>query len=445
MSLAKLRATLAEEIKALKPLTAAAEKDGASDDDFAALEAANNNIAKIEGRIAVLENSIAASARAAKAASPHVGDLDDGDDDPAPRIPAQVRQRLTSSEKIGAVVIGLVRAKQYGGHVLKNMEDAGFARIANDLDAARKALNVSGAGSGGFLVPSNFANTIIDILQPATTILQAGCMPIPMPNGTYEEPAGATGASASWTGEGKPMTASEPTFRTIKMSLKRVTGMVPMTGDFMRFTMPAAQGWVERNLRLEMSKAVDRGLYRGDGLQNGPLGLYEIPGISKAAVSIATGTSPTAVNVRRELRGMINAIVDANVNRMGAKWVINETTFGYLQDLKTPGGENPEFPTLQAGNPTLMGFPVLINQNLPGNLGVGNESEISLIAYPQIYLGEGDGMEMRFSDETAVVINGQTISAPQNDLGIIFANMRADITTRYLQAIAVRTGVQWGR
>lgn len=439
MNLAQLRARLKELAGELDALV---KKDGLTDEEIASLTAKTKELKEIEGKIAALEEAEAAVLRAAAPANAPIAEQR--------TVPAQVKKDLTTSEKIGLMVAGMAKAHIETGAkgaaaTFKAMEEAGFGEVAKEFaDAAKqRALNSGSAAAGGVLVPENMANEIIDILRPNTTFLQAGPRRVPLIGGNYKVPAAASGATAGWRGEGKPIATSQPTFKDINMTSKFLDSLVPLTNQLIRFSLPDVRAWVEMDMSQSMGVELDRAAYYGSGTVNQPLGITKIPGIFRQAAT--GGTAPTIAQIESDASALELSMMNANLPMLGAAWVMNPTTFIYLQNLRDGLG-NRYYPELQNATPIWRNKRVYVTTQVPANGGVGtDESEIMLVAFGHVLFGEGTSISFAVSNEATYVKDGVAVSAFQNDLTLIKASAEADVDMRYLESVAVLAGVRWGR
>lgn len=435
--LEKLRARLKELTDALAAIEA---KDTLSAEDIEAVTKHTAEVEEVEKQIETLEKAEAARARAAKPANQPVSD------DAAPAAPAQ---KLKTSEKIGLAIAAMAKAHVEGeGNgrkaAFKQLDDAGFGEVAREFELAAKkrALNSAGAAAGGILVPENMANEIIDILRPATTFLQGMPRRVPMVGGVYKVPAAASGASAGWRGEGKAISASEPTFKDINMSSKFLDSLVPLTNQLIRFSLPDVRGWVEMDMAQAMGTELDRAAYLGTGTVHQPLGISKIPGVTRNAAQGAA--TPTVAQIEDDAATAELAMMNVNLPMLGAAWVMSPRTFIFLQNQRDGNG-NRYYPELQLASPRWRNKPVLVTTQIPVNGGdTTDETEIMLVAFGHVFYGEGMGITFAVSNEASYTAGATTVSAFQNDLTLIKASMEADVDLRYLQAVSVITACRWG-
>ena len=135
-----------------------------------------------------------------------------------------------------------------------------------------RALVVSVGASGGFIVPPDYMNEIIELLRPKTVVRSSGPRVIPMPRGTMTLPSQTSAATATYQGETTAITASQQTVGQIIASYKKLTALVPVTNDMMRYADPAADAFVRDDLVKVIALREDLAFITGDGTANSPRG-----------------------------------------------------------------------------------------------------------------------------------------------------------------------------
>lgn len=439
MSLEALRKSLTDKAQALPALKEKVARPDATAEDKAALDSEVAEMTKIAGQIESIEE---ADKIASKAAAPAA----------SPAAPtARIERRAKAAEDTGvfsAAVLGIAAAAVKAGKassIGEVLENAGYAGVVDDFLAAggQKQLVASG-NPGGILVPPSMASEIIEFLRPSTTFLQAGPRRVPMPNGSYYQAGGNTGASAAYGAENAPAAYSEATFRDLNLSAKELKGKTAISNMLLDFGLPQIRQFVEVDLRGAMSEAMDLNLFLGDGAQSRPLGVYNIPGIGTAAAT--NSTTPTVVQCDADYAKAENHLALANVNLSSVKVTMSRQTARYLADLRDGNG-NLIYPSMQGTNKVWKDYPVLISTNLPSNLGGGsNESHISFIAWDHVFFGEAPGVEFKVSDVAAYTdAGGNMRSAAERNETVMFTFMRHDVGMRHLAAAYTLTAVKWGR
>ena len=438
MNLELLRArlkALAGEIEAM------AKKDALSSEDINAIDEKTKELEEVEKNIATLERAEGARARAAQPANAPLV--------PAGTVAAQAKGAdFTSAEKVGFIAVGMVKAKLDGGGtsaraVFKQLEEAGYGEVAKEFDTPQqRALNASSSTAGGVFVPDDISNDIIEILRPMTTFLRGGPRRVSLANGNYHMPAGASGATAYWRGEGKPIQPSQPTFTDINLSAKLLGALVPITDQLLRWSRVDIRDWVERDMAAAMAQELDRAAYFGSGTIYEPQGILNIGGVGTVAAS--GGTAPTVAQIEGDASKLELNMDMINLPQDRAAWVMSPRTLTFLQNLRDGNG-NRYFPELQAALPTWRNKPVMKTTNMPVNLGAGtDESVLALINFGDVFFGESRALQFAVSTDASYVKNGQTVSAFQNELLLIRATTEVDVGLKYLQAVQKLTNIRWG-
>jgi HK97 family phage major capsid protein len=440
----KLQARLKELAAALK---AYSDKESLTAEELADMEAKTAEVAEVEKQLTALDNAEAAAARVAQpATAPAVTSEQE-------RVAAEAKTKLITSHKIGLLATAMVATYVTDGvkgirPVMKTLDEHGFGELAREIEAGnfvggkQRTLNSSNATAGGVLLPENMAPDIIDLLRPNNTFLQGEPIVLPMPNGTFKQPAAAAGATASYRGETRPVNVSQPSFKAINMSAKLLGGIVPLSNQLIRWSLPNIQGWAENDLSAAMGNAMDLACFRGDGANDTPLGITRIPGVYRVAAS--GGTSPTVAQIEADAAKLELRMENANLPLLRVEWRMSPRTIKYLQNLRDGNG-NRIYPELSAENPRWRMRPVRVTTQIPSNLGgTTDETEIYLVAFGHVLFGDSMAMQLAISGEATVVNGNQTINAFQDGVTVIKAEMEHDVDIRYVQAVNVLEGVRWG-
>lgn len=437
-SVAELLARLKElngELTAMKD-----KKDVADADKAAHLTSIRSKLAELEACEAELELAKSVEAAGARAAQPANQSV---------TVAAQPKKDLTAAEKIGIIMAGMVTALTEEGTkgfkpTMRALEERGYGELANEFAPAQKrALNSSNATAGGILLPENMSMDVIDLLRPNATFLQGGPQIIPMPNGTFKQPAAASGATAAYRGETNPMNVSQPTFKAINMSAKLLAGIVPLSNQLIRWSGPNIDAWARMDLSSAMGLKMDYMAYFGDGTQDTPLGIFNIPGVSVVDAS-ASGVAPTYTVVDIWARSLKSPLESYGALVQKVAWIMAPRVKDYLADMRDGLG-NLIYPGLSLEKPVWKGYPVLASTQVPITLGATtDQSYLALVAFGHVYFGDALRMQLAISDVATVVNGAQTINAFQDGVTLIRAEAEHDFDTRYAEAVRVLTGIRWG-
>lgn len=300
------------------------------------------------------------------------------------------------------------------------------------------ALSTSTDSAGGFIVPPGYIPEIIELLQPMSVIRSLGARTMPMPGGTLTIPKIASGSSASYGSENNDIAISEQVFGDLKLTKKKLTAMVPISNDLIRFSSPQANNLVRDDVITSMALREDLGFIRDDGTGDLPKGLrYWAP----AANLITANAVINLQNVKNDLGKLELALLAASVKMLQPGWIFTPTILVFLTNL-LDGNGNTAFPELALG--TLRGKPFRTTTQVPNNLGVGSdESEIYLTDFADTLIGEATGLILDISTEGSYMDGATLVSAFSRDQTLVRAITEHDFGMRHDASVAVLIGVTW--
>jgi HK97 family phage major capsid protein len=343
-------------------------------------------------------------------------------------------------------------------------------------DPVTRALVTSVGASGGFIVPPDYMSEIIELLRPAAVIRSSGPRVIPMPRGTMTLPGQASAATASYGNEQSAITSSQPSLNAIVATFKKLTGLVPVSNDMMRYSDPAVDAFVRDDLVQVIALAEDLNFIFGLGTQDTPMGFLAFanrwvsrntgtlgvwsqsansvlavngadPANSTGGNFITSNTSYTLATVAAELGGCVNRLDTANVADLRRTWFMHPRSYNYLFNVQNSLGVYVYRDELLAGR--LLGYPVRKTTQIPNNYwdGTGTNKDLSfvfLVEMNEAMILDSMNLELAVSREgTYVDSGGNTRSAFQADQSIIRAIAEHDFQMRHDQSVAVIQAVRW--
>jgi len=463
------RAALHDKMKAIS------ESDGPITDDQqkefngyeAEVKAIDASIALIDRARAVVEKAPVADQDAPRAVV--------ADDDPDTNEDAAKRRGLKTHRGLRAVAC----AKMFdaAGRSLQGARELAQASFGERhpivrafeprRDPSTRALVVSVGASGGFIVPPDYMNEIIELLRPQAVVRGAGPRVIPMPRGTMTLPGQSAAATASYGTEVAPIASSQQTLDSIIASFKKLTALVPVTNDMMRYADPAADAFVRDDLVKVIALREDLAFLTGDGTAAGPMGFtafanrFAVSGGGTAGVWSASGNSTAAVGgnfitsnetynlatVASELGGLVNKLDTANVPDTKRVWFMHPRSFNYLFNVQNSLGVYVYRDELTRG--TLLGYPFKKTTQLPINIHDTSSTNtdcsfVILAEMDEAMILDSMSLELAVSREgTYVDANSVTWSAFQSDQTLIRAIAEHDFQIRHDAAVAVAQFVRW--
>lgn len=345
--------------------------------------------------------------------------------------------------KFATCVQAYAKAKTEGtgrNGVIKVLRDWRRDEIA---DTYEKALAASDAVSGGFLVPPQYSQEIIEFLRPASVVRRLGPLSIPMPTGTMRLPKVTQGATAGYIGENTNAPKTQQTFGQVQLTYKKLAALVPISNDLLRQSSPGADAIVRDDVVRGMAQAENTAFLRGDGTNGSPKGLlnWALPG----AIINGNATASLA-NITTDMGYLIVNLMNNNIPMTRPVWIWSPRTWNYLMTIQTTNGVFPFRDELMRG--TFWGWPYGTTTAVPINLNTlsrGSESEVYLADFADAALGESLNLVVDASQEAAYSDGTNIVAAFSQDQTVIRAIQEHDFVMRRQESVAILQGVIYGK
>jgi len=366
----------------------------------------------------------------------------------SPKPPAQIlppRTAIANPADKGLRVVRVVRAIHAGSR--NNHEAAQYIGDVlgdGELAEAMEAMATTPGSVGGVLVPETVSGDFVEYLRPASVVMSMGPRIIPMPSGNLTVNRQATGTSAAYVGERQPIATSGMTFGQAKLAARKLASLVPVSNDLLRFASPATDGMIRDDMRNDIAARTDLAFIRGDGTQDTPTGLRYQAALHSGSPTIVIAANATVnlANTRADLAKIELALRQTNRPPVRQGWLMSPRTESYLYNL-TDTNANYVFKS-EMDQGRFRGRPFKVTTQIPENLGGGtDESELYLVEFDDVMIGEATGLLLAASSEATYVVAGVTYSAFQRDETLFRAIIEHDIGMRRLTSVLVLTGVKW--
>jgi HK97 family phage major capsid protein len=325
--------------------------------------------------------------------------------------------------------------------ILKQWGDSDLAKALQSQQ--QKALAAGDATAGGFLVPTEFSNEVIELLRAQSVVRRLGARTIQMPTGTLKYPKIASGAAASYVGENTNMSKSEETFGQLTLTFKKLAVLTPVSNDLLRYSSPSADAIVRDDLVSAMATKEDTSFIRGTGTDATPKGLLNWCVADQKIV--ANGTVNLA-NITDDLGQLVVKLKQADIPMITPGWIMAPRTEQKLATVQNANGVFAFRDEIIRG--TLWGWPIGVTTNVPITLdtsgdGNDNESEIYLVDFAQVLIGESMGLLVDSSQEAAYHDGSNVQAAFSLDQTVVRAIAEHDLGLRHDKAVAMLTTVKW--
>jgi HK97 family phage major capsid protein len=260
----------------------------------------------------------------------------------------------------------------------------------------RDLTTVAGAG-GEFVAPKYLQERWIELLRAGRPTADA-VTSLPLVPGTNSVtlPRLATGAAtAIQTADNAAVQETDPTTNSVTATLKTIAGQVDLSRQLFEFSDPSFDEVIFRDLARDYATKLDIQVLSGSGAAGQALGIRNVAGINAVTYTDAT---PTPGEAWPKLTDAIQRITSAFLNpdtlvmhpRRAAFFLAAVDTTGrplFNSSFNNMGDISGTVSNGAAG--ALQGMRVVVDPNLPTNLGAGtNEDLILALDSNQILLWE---------------------------------------------------------
>jgi HK97 family phage major capsid protein len=325
--------------------------------------------------------------------------------------------------------------------ILRGWGDSDLASAISSVQ--EKALAAGDATAGGFLVPTQFSNEVIELLRSQSVVRRLGARVVQMPTGTLKYPKIASGASAAYIGENVNIGKSEETFGQLTLTFKKLAVLTPVSNDLLRYSSPSADAIVRDDLVSSMATKEDVSFIRGTGTDATPKGLLNW---CLADQKIAANGTVNLANITDDLGQLVVKLKQADIPMISPGWIMAPRTEQKLATIQNANGVFAFRDEVIRG--TLWGWPIGTTTNVPITLdttgaGNDNESEIYLVDFAQVLIGESANLLVDASQEAAYHDGSNVQAAFSLDQTVVRAIAEHDLGMRHDKGVAMLTGVTW--
>jgi HK97 family phage major capsid protein len=254
-------------------------------------------------------------------------------------------------------------------HVFKNSDDL---RWCKDHGVEARALNEGSNSAGGSLVPEEFANRVIRLVETYGTYPGA-VENVSMSRDTMVIPKRLSGTTAYFVGEGSSVTESEPTYGNVSLVAKKLAVGCRMSTEVVEDALVSLADAVATEFSTSLSFKIDQCGWIGDGTSqyggvNGVVNKINDGTHTASVVSAASGnTAFETLDIEDFLAVMGKLPLYA---RQGAAWYVSPA--GYASSIArlkyAAGGNTVENIGAGAGE-SFLGYPVRMVHVMNSTLG----------------------------------------------------------------------------
>ncbi len=231
-----------------------------------------------------------------------------------------------------------------------------YARLGKTrLDSSiLNALQVGTNSEGGFIVPTEFDTTLVEVLQDINELRQY--VNVISTASDRNIPIESSLGTASWTAEEAGTTLSDAAFGRVVLTSHKLDTIVKVSEELLADAFFDVPGYLARNFGKRFGIAEESAFVNGDG-SGKPTGIVVGSGLGVTAAAVAAITSDEILDLFHSL---------TKPYRGNAIFLAHDNTVKLIRKLKDGDGQYLWRPGLEAGTPdTLLGRPFLSSTAMP--------------------------------------------------------------------------------
>ena len=254
----------------------------------------------------------------------------------------------------------------------------------------RNALQVGADSEGGYLVPDEFENTLVQALNDEH-IIRNHANVFQTNSGSHKIPVVTAKGTASWVDEEGPIPEGDDAFGQQTIGAHKVGTIIKVSEELLNDSAFDLEGYFTAEFARRIGDKEEEAFFNGDGVGK-PLGILADNGGAEVGVTTASATAITAeeiINLYYSLKAPY---------RRKAIWVFSDATMAAVRKLKGSDGQFLWQKALNEGeHATLLGRPIYTSAFMP-DLGAGNK--VALFGDLHFYwIGDRQGITFKRLNE----------------------------------------------
>lgn len=278
----------------------------------------------------------------------------------------------------------------------------------NNVAVVRAAGETVGS-TGGYLVPTEFNQAIIDLREEYGTF-RRNCRLIPMGSDSMTIPRRAGGLTAYFTAENGEITASDKAWEQVSLNAKKLAALSRLSTELAEDAIISIADDLASEMAYAFAKKEDDCGWNGDGTSSygNIVGVRTkiVTGIGTASelfgcVDAASGHDTFAEIDANDLATVMSAL--PKYAEPGAKWYCSQVAWAMVFQRLIAAAGGVTMTELTAGKPqrSYLGYPVEIDQSLPTVLT--DLSDVAMLFFGDLSraatMGERRGITVKTSND----------------------------------------------
>lgn len=220
------------------------------------------------------------------------------------------------------------------------------------------ALQIGSDSEGGYLVPDEFENTLVQALEEEN-IFRKIAKVIQTSSGDRKIPVVATKGTANWIDEEGVFNESDDAFSQVSIGAYKLGTLIKVSEELLNDSIFDLESYISTEFARRIGAKEEEAFFTSDG-SGKPLGILAASGGAETGVTAASATAITA----DELMDLFYSL--KSPYRKNAVWVLNDSTIKAIRKLKDNNGQYLWQPSLVAGTPdTILGKSVKTSAFMP--------------------------------------------------------------------------------
>ncbi len=220
------------------------------------------------------------------------------------------------------------------------------------------ALQIGTDSEGGFLVPDEYEQTLVESLEEENIFRQLANI-IRTSSGDRKIPVVATKGTASWIDEEGAYPEGDDSFGQVSIGAYKLGTLIKVSEELLNDSVFDLESYISREFARRIGSKEEEAFFTGNGTGK-PLGILAETGGAQVGV---TAAKTDAISVD-ELIDLFYSL--KTPYRRNAVWLLNDATVKLVRKLKDGQGQYLWQPSLVSGTPdTLLGKPVYTSAYMP--------------------------------------------------------------------------------
>jgi len=269
----------------------------------------------------------------------------------------------------------------------KTRERTGYDVLSVEL---KNALQEGTDSEGGYLVPDEFENTLVESLTEEN-IVRSLAHVFTTSAGDRKIPIVTSKGTAAWSGEEQSYHESDDVFGQQSIGAHKVTTLIKVSEELLNDSAFNLEGYFTTEFARRIGNKEEEAFLLGDG-DNKPLGILAENGGAQIGVTAASATTITADEIIDLFYSLNSAY------RKNAVWLLNDSTMKVIRKLKDQSGQYLWQPALhEGGHETLLGKKIYTSPYFP-EIASGNKT-VAFGDFSFYWIGDRQGINFRRLNE----------------------------------------------